>query len=85
VSGNLAGAKRLLDQLVALSSARYIPAFFLARIYIGLGELDLALENLERAYDERYGMLAYLKQEAAFDRLQSDPRFQAFLERVGNA
>ena len=85
VSGNAAGAKRLLDQLVALSSVRYIPAFFLARIYVGLGELDLALENLEKAYDERYGMLAYLKQEAAFDRLQSDPRFQAFLERVGNA
>jgi hypothetical protein len=30
-------------------------------------------------------MLAYLKQEAAFDSLQPDPRFQAFIERVGIA
>ena len=85
VSGNREEAKRLLDQLVALSSHKYIPAFFLARIYVGLGEKDLALEYLERAYDERYGMLAYLKQEAAFDSLQPDPRFQAFMERVGIA
>ena len=85
VTGNREEAKRLLDQLAALSSHKYIPAFFLARIYIGLGEKDLALEYLEKAYDERYGMLAYLRQEAAFDSLHSDQRFQAFVERVGIA
>jgi len=85
VSGNREEAKRLLAQLTELSSNKYIPAFFLARIYIGLGEKDLALEYLEKAYDERYGMLAYLRQEAAFDSLQSDPRFEAFVERVGIA
>jgi tetratricopeptide (TPR) repeat protein len=85
VSGSRAEAKRLLDQLNMLSSQKYIPAFFLARIYVGLGEKDLALEHLEKAYDERYGMLAYIKQEAAFDSLHSDPRFQALIERVGLA
>jgi serine/threonine protein kinase/Tfp pilus assembly protein PilF len=85
VSGNRAEATRLLDQLAALSSHKYIPSFFLARIYVGLGEKDLALEYFEKAYDERYGMLAYLKLEPAFDSLQSDPRFQALMERVGIA
>jgi serine/threonine-protein kinase len=83
VSGNRLEAERILDELNTLKTQRYIPSFFIARINAGLGERDLTFEWLDRAFDERYGMLAYLKIDPAFDTLGSDPRLDALMKRVG--
>jgi TolB-like protein/DNA-binding winged helix-turn-helix (wHTH) protein len=58
---------------------------FLAEAYAGLGRKDHAFASLEKAYEERSGGddLTYLPVEPAFDPLRSDPRFDAFLQRVG--
>ena len=83
VSGNRVEAERILEELNTLKAQRYIPAFFVARIHAGLGEKDLTFEWLDRSFDERYGMLAYLKIDPAFDKLVSDPRLDALMKRVG--
>jgi TolB-like protein/DNA-binding winged helix-turn-helix (wHTH) protein/tetratricopeptide (TPR) repeat protein len=60
-------------------------AFFLAQAYAGLGRKDQAFAWLEKAYEQRSGGedLTFLPVNSGFDPLRSDPRFDAFLRRVG--
>ena len=46
-------------------------------------KLDQAFLWLEKAYDERTNSLAYLKVQATWDPLRSDPRFTDLLRRIG--
>lgn len=85
VSGKEQEARRVIRELVEMSGSRYIPSYFIARILIGLGERDRAFEHLEKAYEERYGFLSYLKVEPLFDSLRSDERFVDLARRVGLA
>jgi hypothetical protein len=48
-----------------------------------LGETDRVFELLDKAFDERYGYLAYLNVEPMFDTVRDDPRFAALAHRVG--
>jgi tetratricopeptide (TPR) repeat protein len=72
-----------LDQLAAASKQNYIPAFAFAVIYAGLGEKDQAFAWLEKTHEERFTRFAYLRREAFWDPLRSDPRFTASLDRYG--
>jgi TolB-like protein/tetratricopeptide (TPR) repeat protein len=54
-----------------------------AEIYAVIGEKDLALEWLNKAYQERNPLLAYAKVMPSYDCLRSDPRFSALLRRLG--
>ncbi|HEX9421762.1 MAG TPA: tetratricopeptide repeat protein [Pyrinomonadaceae bacterium] len=76
-------ARKLLGQLEELSKRKYVPPFFIAAIYIGLGEKDRAFEWLEKAYQERHPHLVNLKVQPVFDPIRSDPRFANLLQRVG--
>jgi len=51
--------------------------------YLGLGDLDAALGELERAYRERRGWVAYLDAEQMFDPLRGHPRFEALRRQLG--
>jgi len=56
-----------------------------ALIYVGLGEKKEALDQLQKAYNERAGQLIYLHVDPRFDSLRSDPRFQDLKRRIGLA
>ncbi len=60
-------------------------AFFLATAYANLGRKDQAFAWLEKAYEQRAGgnQMIYVGLDPDFDRLRSDPRFDAFLHRAG--
>jgi len=60
-------------------------AFFFARAYAGLHRKDQAFEWLEKAYELHSDVAAmmFLGVDPDFDPLRSDPRFDAFLRRVG--
>jgi len=83
VSGNRAEAQKVLAQLQALSSQKYVPPFTSALIYAGLGDKDRAFAWLEKANTERSVWLLWLKVDPKFDSLRSDPRFAEFMHRVG--
>jgi len=69
----------LLDEL----TMRYIPAYgHLARTDIRTDERDLALRSLERAYEERSTVLAYLLIDPRLAPLRSDARFLALAQRL---
>ena len=81
--GDRAKALGIVDELAAASKERFVPALSFAVVYTGLGQKDLAFEWLDKAYEERFNRLAYLKREPVWDRLRSDSRFDALLRRIG--
>ncbi|UCF21352.1 MAG: tetratricopeptide repeat protein [Gemmatimonadota bacterium] len=82
VSGYEEEARRMLQTLI---EQEHIPlhSWFLALVYSGLGDNDLAFEYLERALRERDPRISYLKIEPFLDNLRSDPRYTALLRRLG--
>jgi TolB-like protein/Tfp pilus assembly protein PilF len=82
VSGKPVEARKILEDFNTFSKTRYVDAFWVARVYAGLGQKDKALEYLERAYRERSGTMWALKMDPQCDPLRSDPRFQDLLRRM---
>jgi serine/threonine protein kinase/Tfp pilus assembly protein PilF len=81
--GKRAEAREILEMLKERSRQSYVPSYFSALIYAGLGDKDLAFEWLERAYQERSTVLAYLRIDPRLAPLRSDPRFGRLLARLG--
>jgi len=72
----LAGLKRLAEQ-------GYVSPLDFVYVYTGLQDRDRAFADLQKAYEERAGLLVYLKVEPMFDPLRSDSRFGEILRMVG--
>jgi len=81
-SGRRDEAKKVLDELHGLSKKRYVSPFYIALIYMGLGQNDQAFEWLEKAYEERDHWLETLKVHPMLDSLRSDPRFTKLLKKM---
>ena len=82
-TGNLADADTSLRQLIAKHAAD--SAYQVAQVYAARGETDLAFEWLERAYVERDPGLSDMKVSWSLRSLHGDPRWGAFLEKMGLA
>ncbi len=54
-----------------------------ATFHVALGEKDKAFVELNKAYQNREGILGLLKVDPRFEPLHNDPRFQDLLRRVG--
>jgi serine/threonine protein kinase/Flp pilus assembly protein TadD len=83
VSGNRGGAQQLLSELQNAASRRWITPYWIAMIYLGLGDRDNTFRWLEKAYDERSQWLVWLKSDPIVDSIRSDPRFQDLVRRIG--
>ena len=53
----------------------------IARIYLGLGETDQAIEWLRKGLQERSYWMVFLKMDPVWDPIRDDPRFRE-LEKV---
>jgi TolB-like protein/Flp pilus assembly protein TadD len=85
VSGNTKAAEQVLEELLTSSHERYVAAPYIAEIYAGLGDIDRAIEWLEKGFEERSSALVRLRVNPRYDRLRADSRFQRLTERVGQA
>jgi hypothetical protein len=68
-----------------LAKQRYVPPFYIAKVYAGLGENTQALALLNQAFQARSDQLTGLRVEPAFAPLRADPRFIDLMRRVGLA
>jgi TolB-like protein/Flp pilus assembly protein TadD len=80
LAGRTAEAEQILQQLLADEQAG---AIHIALVQIGLGNNDEAISWLEKAIDARQSHVLYIRQDAKFDPLREDPRFEALVRRVG--
>jgi tetratricopeptide (TPR) repeat protein len=83
VSGRLAEAQKVLEELRRIAKQRYVSPYHLAMVYAGLGEPDEAFDLLAKAYEDREGRMTILKFAPEFDSLRSDSRYANLVRRVG--
>ncbi|HXN72988.1 MAG TPA: protein kinase [Candidatus Acidoferrales bacterium] len=81
--GERSEAQQIIEQLKAVSKQRYVPGFYIALAYAGLGDNDQAFAWLEKSVEERFVRLAYFAKEPLWDPIRSDPRFVELVRRVG--
>jgi eukaryotic-like serine/threonine-protein kinase len=84
--GRLGGRKsalRTIEELTQISRHGYVPAITFAMVYVGIGDKDHAFAWLNKAYDERFTRLAYVRQESFWDPLRSDPRYIELIRKMG--
>jgi len=82
VTGNQDKAIQIMNDLKSRSKDEHIPPIAYAMIYIGIDDNDLAIEFLEKAYEERSSELTKLKVHPFYDSLRSDPRFINLLKKM---
>jgi TolB-like protein/Tfp pilus assembly protein PilF len=76
-------AERRLAELRQRGASGGVFSWHLALVHASLGDPDEAFAALEKAFDDRSDILAYLKAEPHWDPIRQDPRFACLLHRVG--
>ncbi|HEY8011281.1 MAG TPA: tetratricopeptide repeat protein [Rudaea sp.] len=76
-------ARKILDRLLSMRKDRYVEAYTIAMVYLGLGDRTEALNWLEQGYRERDGAdIAPIRVDPMLDPLHGDPRFEALAEKI---
>ena len=76
-------AQKVLARLNEMAKSRYVAPYAIAFVYLGLGEKERAIDELERAYqngDTNY--LFLIKVDPLLDDLRGDPRFEALVQKI---
>ncbi|MCJ7556227.1 MAG: tetratricopeptide repeat protein [Gammaproteobacteria bacterium] len=73
-------AQATLDKLIKGTGES--SSYQIAQVYAQRGDLDSAMDWLERGYAIRDPGLTYLKADNTLDPLRDDPRFQALMEKM---
>jgi pentatricopeptide repeat protein len=82
-AGKIEEARRILDEMEKSWKPGSPLTFLIASVHASLGEKDTAFEWLEKAFQERAGILVNLKFSRPLDALRDDPRFDDLVKRVG--
>jgi serine/threonine-protein kinase len=80
--GDREGALALVNDLEKRAASGYVSSVAFATLYLGLGDIEQALDWTERAREERRGWVAYLRINPIFDSLRASPRLQALMEKM---
>jgi eukaryotic-like serine/threonine-protein kinase len=81
-AGRRGDAERVLRELEEWGKREYVPPYHVAHVHLGTGELETAIDCLERAVDERNALAWWIGFSPFFDSLRPIPRFQRLLERI---
>ncbi len=82
-AGRIVEAETILARLTERSRSEEVPPELLAFIYARLGRLDEAFTELDRAFALKSRRILFLKVDPRWDPVRSDPRFDAFVRKLG--
>ena len=82
LGGHTDEARSMLAELDARGAREYVPPFDRAVVLTALGDDELALDALERAYEERNAFLWARIHFPQLRRLAASPRYRALAERL---
>lgn len=83
LAGRVDYAEAIYDELVARSRREYVQTTVIAIVTAAIGRMEDAFTLLNKACDERDGVLVYCRAYPGFARLQQDPRMQQVIAKVG--
>jgi hypothetical protein len=81
-SGKGTEARTILRELEKRQSGQYVSPVSFLTVHLGLGDLDGALDWMERACEERRGWLAYIDVNPIADPVRNLPRFVALRRKL---
>jgi serine/threonine-protein kinase len=82
-AGRTDDARAALGEMQALSDIMYVSPRSIAVVHAWLGEVDGALDWLERAYSERAAWMSFLNVDPMWTPLRAEPRFQTVVREMG--
>jgi TolB-like protein/tetratricopeptide (TPR) repeat protein len=82
VSGQVAQARKILNELIGRPTQTYMSPYDIARVYVGLHDHDQAFDWLEKAYSERTRPMLSIRIDPRLDPLRSDLRLDALISRM---
>ena len=83
LSGKKAEGLQRLGRLLALKRQRFVSSHDIALFYAGIGDRQQAFAWLQKAVEERAGLLVYLRVDPIWDSVRNDPRFEKIIRQVG--
>ncbi|MFO1352065.1 MAG: winged helix-turn-helix domain-containing protein [Gammaproteobacteria bacterium] len=85
VAGQKDAALEILEVLTRRAKTQKVESAEIARVYLGLGDKQQALDWFEKNYEEHAGgwVLVFAKSFPFFDPLRSEPRFIELLKKLG--
>ena len=85
MTGETSKARAIASELEKRGEQAFVSPYHLAYVYTGLGEVDRAMELLERAVADRTGATYSIKGSFLFAPLRGHPRFQALMRTMNLA
>ena len=76
-------AQAILRQLIAMQDAGRASPYYVAQVYLGLGQRDSALKWLQTAYNEHVGHVVFLRANPVWNGIRSDSIFRAIIRNIG--
>ena len=81
-AGAKAQALDIVNALTTMTARRFVSPMDFAIVYAGIGDKSLTFKWLEKAYQSRDARIHEMR-SMEFDAIRQDPRYPAFLQRVG--
>jgi tetratricopeptide (TPR) repeat protein len=82
-AGQVDAARKVLAELTADSTTRYVCPYEVATVYACLGEPDAAMKWLNDSYDQKADCLPWAATDVKLDSLRGDKRFQDLMKKMG--
>ena len=83
ISGDENSAHETIANLIHASVNRYVPAYAIAEVYAGLGDIERSLKALEKAVEERSWWTIFAGVNPRFECLHGEARFNRILDLIG--
>ena len=82
-AGRMEQARAIFEDLEDRAQrGEHVAPHTFALIHVGFGNSDLAVDWLERAFEQRTFVAGYIAVEPFWDSLRGHPRFQALVQRL---
>jgi DNA-binding winged helix-turn-helix (wHTH) protein/Tfp pilus assembly protein PilF len=85
LSGRREEAVKALARLNSMADRRFVSPYFIALIHVGLGDKDQAFVWLQRAVEDHFWLMPFIKNDATFDSLRTDQRFETLVRAIDSA
>lgn len=82
-TGRRRKAEDMIERLREISKTQYVMTSYIAQIYAALGEKEMAVTELEKAFENRDWFIAQMNVHPYFDDIRDDPRITVIAKRIG--